>query len=394
MGLFGFGKSKEEKNAIYWINKAQEEIFKENPNDEKKILYFENALACCNEILKNNPDDSLSLRSKSESLFYLQKYKDVIECCNHFLEKKTDHEIIIFKSMALSELGEYEDAIKCCDEAINNSSSSDVFHAKATLLEKIGKYEEAIKCYEQALEFGTEDNVDVLVDMMSALAYVDRYEYAIKCCDQIIKMGDNDELAFGFKSMALSELGRYEDAIKCYDKELKIGTDDDGEIWKCKGNMFSRLGRYEDAIKCYEKSYKNNPDEEIWIYIAFALSELGLNEQAQNYFDKLDYSDGFNIRANVLFELGRYEDAINQSKMALKINPFMATACLMIANSLSKLGKYQESIPWYDKYIEKSKSSSRKTTTDLVFHPKGVALYKLGRKDEATYWWKKSKEFE
>ena len=361
MGLFGFGKSKEVKNAKYWINKGQEEIFKENPNDENKILYFENALACCNDILKNNPDDNSSLHSKSESLLYLKRYWDVIGCCDQFLEKKIDHEIIIFKSVALSDLGRYEDAIKC---------------------------------YDQALEFGTEDNVDVLADKMSALAYVDRYEDAIKCCDQILKIGDNDELAFGIKSMALSELGRHEDAIKCCDKELKIGTDNDGEIWKCKGNMFSRLGRHEDAIKCYEKSYKNNPDEEIWIYIAFALSKLGLNEQAQNYFDKLDYSNGFNIRANVLFELGRYEDAINQSKIALKINPFMATAYLMIANSLSKLGKYQESILWYDKYIEKTKSSSRVHANDLVFHPKGVALYKLGRKEEATYWWKKSKESE
>ena len=96
----------------------------------------------------------------------------------------------------------------------------------------------------------------------------------------------------------------------------------------------------------------------------------------------------------MLFELGRYEDAINQSKIALKINPFMATAYLMIANSLSKLGKYQESILWYDKYIEKTKSSSRVHANDLVFHPKGVALYKLGRKEEATYWWKKRKESE
>ena len=72
----------------------------------------------------------------------------------------------------------------------------------------------------------------------------------------------------------------------------------------------------------------------------------------------------------------------------------MATAYLMIANSLSKLGKYQESILWYDKYIEKTKSSSRVHANDLVFHPKGVALYKLGRKEEATYWWKKSKESE
>ena len=360
MGLFGFGKSKEVKNAKYWINKGQEEIFKENPNDENKILYFENALACCNDILKNNPDDNSSLHSKSESLLYLKRYWDVIGCCDQFLEKKIDHEIIIFKSVALSDLGRYEDAIKCCDEALKNNSNEMIFHAKATILEKIGRYEDAIKCYDQALEFGTEDNVDVLADKMSALAYVDRYEDAIKCCD----------------------------------KELKIGTDNDGEIWKCKGNMFSRLGRYEDAIKCYEKSYKNNPDEEIWIYIAFALSKLGLNEQAQNYFDKLDYSNGFNIRANVLFELGRYEDAINQSKIALKINPFMATAYLMIANSLSKLGKYQESILWYDKYIEKTKSSSRVHANDLVFHPKGVALYKLGRKEEATYWWKKSKESE
>ena len=156
--------------------------------------------------------------------------------------------------------------------------------------------------------------------------------------------------------------------------------------------MYSRLGRYEDAIKCYEKSAKINPDDEIWIYIAYALSELGLNEQAQNYFDKLDYADGFNVRAHVLFELGKYDDAINQANSALKINPFMFTSFLMIANSLSKLGKYQESIPWYDKYIEKIKSSSRKSYGDLVFYPKGIALYKLGRKDEAVKCWKKSKE--
>jgi tetratricopeptide (TPR) repeat protein len=393
MGLFGFGKSKEEKDAKYWINKANEETYEKNPDDEKKVLYFENALTCCNNVLKNNPDDNLSLRSKTESLLFLRRYAEAIECCDKFLEKKTNNEILLFKSMALSELGRYEDAISCCDDAIKCSSSSDGFYAKATILEKIGRYEDAIKCYDDAIKIGTEDD-DVWADKMSALAYVDRYEEAIECCNQIIKIGDNDEFAFGFKSMALSELGRYEDAIKCYDKELKIGTEDDGEIWKCKGNMFSKLGRYEDAIKCYEKSAKINPDDEIWIYMAYALSELGLNEQAENYFNKLDYADGFNVRADVLFELGKYEDAINQANNALKINPFMFTSFLMIANSLSKLGKYQESIPWYNKYIEKMKTSSRESDVDLVFHPKGIALFKLGRKDEAIECWKKSKEFE
>ena len=95
-----------------------------------------------------------------------------------------------------------------------------------------------------------------------------------------------------------------------------------------------------------------------------------------------------------MFELGKYEDAINQANSALKINPFMFTSYLRIANSLSKLGKYQESIQWYDKNIEKIKSSSRISAGFMDFHPKGVALYKLGRKDEAMYWWKKSKEFE
>ena len=179
MGLFGFGKSKEKKDAKYWIKKAQEEIFKENPNEEKKILYFENALNCCNDILKNNPNDSSSLQSKSESLLYLRRYTETIECCDLFLEKKVDHNIIIFKIIALSELGRYDDAIKCCDDAIKISSSSDAFRAKATILEKIGRYDDAIKCYDDAIKIGTEDD-DVWADKMSALAYVDRYEEAIE----------------------------------------------------------------------------------------------------------------------------------------------------------------------------------------------------------------------
>ena len=117
MGLFGFGKSDEEK-ASYLHHKGV------NLSKKEK---FEEALECYNEAISIEPEVWDFWFSKGSALSELERFEEALECYNEatVLDSwKTRWEAWFCKGQVLSHLGRYEETFECFDEAIGIESKN------------------------------------------------------------------------------------------------------------------------------------------------------------------------------------------------------------------------------------------------------------------------------
>ncbi|MGJ5673866.1 MAG: tetratricopeptide repeat protein [Nostochopsis sp.] len=91
----------------------------------------------------------------------------------------------------------------------------------------------------------------------------------------------------------------------------------------------------------------------------------------------IDAAEVWIEKANQLYNLGHYEDAIASYDKAVEIKPDKDQAWYNRGNALGYLGRNQEAIASYDKALE------IKPDKDEAWNNRGVALVNLGRNQEA-----------
>ena len=123
--------------------------------------------------------------------------------------------------------------------------------------------------------------------------------------------------------------------------------------WFDKGNELFDLGKYEEAIQCYDIAIEINPDfEEAYYNKGTALSDLGNKEEAIKCYDK-----------------------------AIELNPDLEKAYNNKGVALSDLGKNEEAIQCYDKAIEINPNYAN------AYNCRGNAYEKLNEKHKAITDW-------
>jgi len=96
------------------------------------------------------------------------------------------------------------------------------------------------------------------------------------------------------------------------------------EAWYDKGNALYNLNRYEEAIECYEKALKTKPE----------------------------YKEAWYEKGNALHSLNRYEEAIECFEKALEIYSEYEEAWAMKGLSLQDLHRYDEANQCYDEALK------------------------------------------
>ena len=173
-------------------------------------------------------------------------------------------------------------------------------------------YSKALDCYDKWLEVnGTSD------------LNKERSETILANSEKSLHKNPDNERAWLFKGIALSDLGNKQEAITCYDKAIEIEPNY-AKVYNYKGNALSGLGKYQEAIVYYDKAIELKPD------------------YAYAYYNK----------GNSLFDLGNKQEAITCYDKAIELKPDHADAYNNKGNSLSDLGNNQEAITCYDKAIE------------------------------------------
>jgi tetratricopeptide (TPR) repeat protein len=116
------------------------------------------------------------------------------------------------------------------------------------------------------------------------------------------------------------------------------------------GASYGELGRWQEAIDEYKQAIRIKPD----------------------------YADAHNNLGAVYSKLGRYQDAIEAFSHAIKIKTDYAEAQYNLGITYGKLGRYQDAIEAFSQAIK------IKTDYAEAHYNLGVAYYKLGRYQEAV----------
>jgi tetratricopeptide (TPR) repeat protein len=136
--------------------------------------------------------------------------------------------------------------------------------------------------------------------------------------------------------------------ILAYDKALNLRPRYYAAL-NCKGFALYELGKYEAAINCYDQALLIQPQSFYLLHNkGAALAALGNKEEAIDYYDQ-----------------------------ALKINPTLSNAWYDKGNALRALGRYEEAIAAYDQAL------AIKPDDHEALYNKGNALAALGRYEEA-----------
>jgi tetratricopeptide (TPR) repeat protein len=136
---------------------------------------------------------------------------------------------------------------------------------------------------------------------------------------------------------------------------------EDDDFWYRKGNALFDLKRYEEALEAYEKAIELNPE---------------------------DAADAWNGKGSALEALGRYEEALEAYEKAIELNPEdAADAWYDKGDALFDLKRYDEALEAYEKAIELNLEDAAD-----AWYDKGNALYNLKRYDEALEAYEKAIE--
>ncbi len=120
--------------------------------------------------------------------------------------------------------------------------------------------------------------------------------------------------------------------------------------WYSKASALMLLDRYEEALECTDIAIKINPNNEIaWV-----------------------------IRGNALSKLNKQVDALKAFNKAIKLNPLYEVAWNNKGNALSRMKNYDDALRCYDEAI-KIRPSYREAWVN-----KGYVLAKLGKYKDAA----------
>jgi tetratricopeptide (TPR) repeat protein len=124
---------------------------------------------------------------------------------------------------------------------------------------------------------------------------------------------------------------------------------DYANVWISKGNILYNQGKYGEAVKAYDEAIKIDP------------------KSASAWFNK----------GLALDELGKYDEVIKAYDQAIKLEPNEAAAWNNKGNALGELGKYSDAIKAYDQAIKIYPNEA------IYWSNKGGTLNELGKYSEA-----------
>ena len=200
------------------------------------------------------------------------------------------------------------------------NTNTEVFMLKGMILNQMGKIGEAEETFKKALEYGYENEVDILYDIGLSFEYVNQFRLAARYLEKALEK-DTDKLNI------LYELAYCYDRLHDFDKsilyyEAYLDQEPFAEnVWYNLGLLYFKKENFRKAVECYD--------------FAIAIND----EYAMAVFNK----------ANALANLEDYSGAIRSYKECILLEPENVLAHCYLGESLEKLDDFSEAIQWYEK---------------------------------------------
>jgi len=233
--------------------------------------------------------------------------------------------------------------------------NTEVLVNKGDFLAELGRFEEAVSAYARALELSPGDTV-TWHNLGMSLARLGRLEEALTSCTSALEQSPDDYRAWNNKGVLLAGLGRYEEAISAYTRALELSPDNP-KIWNNKGDALAELGRFEDALSAFQHVSAMNPeDTDAWYSgenspAAFGRFERTIPPLPENA-PKPQEAEKWYHQGESLARRCRFEEAVSAYDHATELKPDYADAWLNKGTAYGILGKDQEAVRCFGKFID------------------------------------------
>jgi tetratricopeptide (TPR) repeat protein len=212
-----------------------------------------------------------------------------------------------------------------------------------------------------------------------------------------IALSFDDQLseAYTLRGRYYNEIGKPEQAIKEIDKAIKLNPND----WMA----YRAKGVYSDDlisnIYYFQKAASINRGAELPALlsgIGWAYFSAGFPDKAKYYNQEALKLDGDSIRfysqfAVAEYYLGNFKRSIESGEKGYAIDSTNDRILEYLGDNYERLGKYEESLKYYKKYIEKLKVLGNLKINGT--HRIGYIYWLNGDKEEADYYFNEQKRY-
>lgn len=244
--------------------------------------------------------------------------------------------------------GEDREAIEHFGRAIAlNPDHAQALYGRAVTLQKAGDVEAAIPDYERALRLEP-TNIEAWYNFGAAQQLRQRFEEAFAAYSKALELSGNYTQALANRGLTLHALGRHAEAIADYDRAIGISALDP-VLWRNRAVSLMRVGEVEAALASFMEAFRLDH-----AYLAAAEGVMF-----------------------ALFELRRYDDALEFCERVSSCAPDHPPALLTKANALHELKRYDEALSAFEL------AAARAPNDVKILTNRGMTLFELGRLDEA-----------
>ena len=403
-------------NTTILIHKALELSVLGRVNESSET--YERALSLLDENLLKDPNDAKAWQWKAIILGHLNRqnesitaYEKTLEAFNNRIEKNPkDADAWIGKGNVLTNLGKWDEGRDAYNRAIEiDPQDYHTWGRKAEVIGRIGDLNESVEAYDRTIELIPSGNTQELSGYWMSKAEVlairglsddgprtDLLEEALTAINNSLELDPKSSSKWHFKATILSELDRKDEAVEAFDEGLRLNPEN-ADNWLWKANLLVEMKRYNESQEAYDKAIEliaENNSEDLaldWLSKGWALNKTGRTDEAQAAFQKsLEFYETAisgntgNIRllqqkGLVLFELGRYDEAIEaydqvlKNSLSLEFDTTAVSAWIGKGDSLRLQGKNEEALEAYNKAIDLGPHYSN------AWHGRGEAQKAMGQ---------------
>ena len=276
----------------------------------------------------------------------------------------------------LSLLKEYENAVQSGQPVFMDADDlADI----ADYYQENGQYKEAQGVIDRLLEIAPESPIALIYKTRDALSYGE----TDKAQGYLDKLIDKDDLQYVY---CQAEVYIARDQIETADNYLRdhfanVMPDEYEAFVLDVAELYSNYGLDDMAMQWMMRAPQQNTDDFKEV-MARTLSGLGKYEDSERIFNELIDKQPFQKRywngmASVQFLNEDYQAAVTSSEYALAIDPADAEGLVTKANGLYRLGNYEEALEYYRRYVKQEPDD------EYGYMHQGSCLINLGNYEEA-----------
>jgi len=299
---------------------------------------FEGAIKCFDELIEKKMlvDLSLGYINKGVALRQLKRYDEAVACFDIVLkDNPTQSQALQYKSQVLADQKKYKEAVVVIDKFLEgNPKSMDMHRLKINYLNVSKDHEKALEACEKALEIDS-DNLTVRVEQLLAQVNLNTTQANLgsdmkASCDwftkQDCKLSDYQKRILG---TALQQVGTYlngtsdkANAIPYYDKSIELYPT--AVAWFNRGVSLNQLKKRKKALKSFEQAVSLDPKmTTCWSMIGMIHLMKKDYFKSMHAYEKLPKQTKASLYnwGVACFKVARRIDAKEKFEAALKMDP-------------------------------------------------------------------------